>query len=351
MSDSSSLLPPPSPSEDWQAVAPSFERILESARPFRPAIAALVDETNGRQHKQQLRDLLDALDRDASVDAVFDEGEDIDPLRLEALDWRPEKEPNTKQTSPFSLQEDSAAEANKAVWRTVGYPATLALGLLGFSFLMWHILVPEMNSVFDDFELPLPPLTELVLNARPFILAGMFLCVGILIGWMFLPALIPASLRRTIAFLLPWIGKIYRNQAYGKFCHVLSIMLGAGAPRDAAIRVASRATLPKFVARKMEGITRVNNLPKESAFASTFSKLSRAPQRLAFLLQSDIADSKRSGALRELAADYYFRSTDGSQAYFAPIVVFVAGLMVIFTIIGLFMPLVSLITNLSSPFT
>jgi len=356
MVESSPLDPLPSPNlsnradEDWQAVAPSFERILQSARPFRPAIAALVDETTGRQHKQQLRELLDALEGDASVDAVFDEGRNIAPLRIEAIDWRPEKERDTKRPSLFSLQEDSAAGADNVIWRTVAYPATLTLALLGFALFMWSILIPEFRSMFQDFGLPLPWLTELIFNASPFIIAGMVLCIIILVSWMFLPSLVPTALRKTISFRLPGIGKIYRNAAYGKFCHVLSIMLGAGAPREAAIRVAGRATLPDFVVQELGDLAKYDghSCPSPSTTSNRMTTApSRLPKRLALLLQSDVADTERSTALRELAADFYFRSSDGSQSYFEPIIVFVAGLMVGLTIIGLFMPLTRLITNLS----
>lgn len=331
---------PHSERNDWQIIAPYFEKVLDAARPLRGAIEAYADETSDVQAKKRLRSLAADLGNSRSVDEVFNYGNDIDPARMEALNWGSLRH-KRKLKSSAKRPQSMANSTNRMVWRTLGYPLLVLTALLLFGLLMWNALIPQFRSMFDEFQLPLPPPTELVLGMRPFLIAGIFVCASAFLMWTLRKRIFGRGLRQRVAFRVPILGFVYRSSSYGKLCHILSILLRHGAPIEPALRVAARATLPKTLADNADRLAETSPDFTPAASAAQF------PRRLVVAMRTPLDNQQRSELLSELAEDLYARATRRSLLFWEPLLICFTGMGVGFVAIALFMPLVSLVTNLS----
>lgn len=336
---------PHSKREDWQAVSPYFEKVLESARPFRGAIQACADETRDSLEKKRLLSLASDLGNGCSVDEVFDYGNDIDPSRIEALCWGSRRQHEARLSLSSSIRPQAAVNAaNRNVWRTLGYPLIVILCLLIFGMALSSIIIRPFQEIFDDFGLPLPPPTRIVLGLRPYLILGVLACAATLLLWTYRKRVIGSQLRKGISFRVPVIGFIYRNAAFGKLCHIVSILIRHGAPMGPTLRIAGRATLPESLADSADRLAvPVTELGPPGTTGSTYG----FPRRLVLAMKTSLDDSERCQLLSELADDFYARATHRSTAFWEPIIIILAGLAVAFIALSLFMPLLSLITNLS----
>lgn len=335
--------PPHSAQEDWQQVAPFLDEILNAARPYRGAIEACAEEATRHSQKQRLLQIAHDLSENRQADEVFNFGHDMDPSHIEALQWNTSnrRDRHVQEHSPrFSSPSNPTADADRAVWNTIAYPGFTLLAVLLLALMMWSAIIPEFQVLFDDFELPLPPPTEMVLAMRPFIVAANILCIAAIVTWALRRWIFHQSFRRWLSFKVPFFGYIYRNAAYGKHCHLVSILLEAGAPLAPAMRVASRGTLPEQAAKAVSQLvdSRSPIAPPRSA---------RFPNRMFLTMQSTLNDQDKGAVFRELSRDLCARANHPGSDFLQPLMVFLVGLMIGFVIISLFMPLVSLVTNLA----
>jgi type II secretory pathway component PulF len=240
------------------------------------------------------------------------------------------------------------SDLQQRLFLTFVYPAILLTSMAALLVLFKIYVVDGFRTVFSDFGMRLPGLTQIYLDY-----AGV-------VGWTVLGLAIAvlvasvASLLRMGSWLgrfaawIPFIGPIACNERYFQFTRLMATLLDAQAPLPDALSVAAsamRGTMLQAQCRRATAAVQ-SGIPLDEAFVRA-----RFLNSLTCLVdwgqkKNALADAFRSAA--EMF-DARIQSTAALlnmivlPAAFAALVLFVG-----VSIIALFMPLISMITNLSS---
>ena len=103
------------------------------------------------------------------------------------------------------------------------------------------MMISQFEAIFMDFGVPLPFLTRFLLqSSHAFRLVWPFLAaagVGTLLLWIVLGLVISSSRRNSLLARLPIIGSLWRLSSWAEFCHLLAILLEARLPLPEALRL------------------------------------------------------------------------------------------------------------------
>ncbi len=231
---------------------------------------------------------------------------------------------------------------------TFAYPVIL-LSIIAVLLIFFQLLiVPEFASMYKDFGMRLPALT------------GFYLNYSGLVGWIFLGLAVTAIVVPAVALLplgswlghlsswIPIIGPIVRQERYIQFTRLMAALLEAQAPLPAALELAAVAMRGTLLAGRCRAASAAvqGGIPLDEAlagagFVDSLSCLVAWGQK-----KNALAEAFRSSAES-------FEAQSSSQTVLLsmivlPFIFLAIGAFVALSVIALFMPLISLITCLSS---
>jgi type II secretory pathway component PulF len=141
----------------------------------------------------------------------------------------------------FSKYANVGAEMKRALWLGLAYP----LFTMGLAFALLIVvdtyLVAQFENIFNDFGIPLPGLTIMLINTAHLIRAGwpvlLIFLVGAAVVWLVLRFALPAPSRNSLIDRIPVIGPLWRYTSWAEFCHLLALLLESELPMPEALRL------------------------------------------------------------------------------------------------------------------
>ena len=246
-------------------------------------------------------------------------------------------------------------DRTRANWFASLYPL-IVLALLLFVLVLLSVsVVPVFSKMFNEFQLKLPAPTLLVFSISRFITQMplmfcfvLFLLVGLIVGltkWTH--RLVEwCELDRSVGWLTA--GSSRNLASMSRFIDSLRTALELEAPLADAFEIAgvasNRRQFRVRAAQLANEIRYSDGKPFQSHVAHVF------PPILLHAVHAGEGGSPSFSLLRQLAENYRSRSKQESAWVangFGPIAIIGIGLLVGFTIIALFMPLITLVTALS----
>ena len=248
----------------------------------------------------------------------------------------------------------SVATTRAVVLESLLYPAVvllLATGLLG---LLLVFILPQFKLIFDDFQMRLPYITELVLLAGahpvPVLAVPLGIVIVVLVARMML-GMTPRG-RQTwarVVYSMPVIGTLIRAARLAAFAELLSVLVDYEMPLPEAFRMAGEASSdPLMAGRAWMIYTRLSQgMPLNIALRG----LGLLPEWVAWMAGAGEQRGGLAQSLRQIAA-VYRRQVDSRSALLRSVlpafmIVFTAGLMVGVFAIAVMLPLIKLIEGLS----
>jgi type IV pilus assembly protein PilC len=306
--------------------------VLQAARPLIPALRAYADEMPAGRRRHELVRICSLLESNdaASIAARW--------KRLPEY-WIPLLSAAAATNDPSRvlrefLDEAERAQALRIQWRRMlAYPAVvIALALAVLLFLSFAV-IPIFRELFNDFGLRLPGLTQLVLNVAQFLTHP----------WWLTPAALVLLLVALFAFrhwtspthgtnpLGNWYDRTFRRSSVmSRFARFIAELLQAGVEPSVALPLAAETSgLPEVGEGRVGG-------PRSSL--------------IAYAVSHDMPEATRTRLLKEVSncfADQSRRRASVVQGLFGPLAVCFVGGCVLMVVLALFLPLVTLINNLS----
>ena len=266
------------------------------------------------------------------------------------------------------------------------YPAvviSVAVGILTFIMIS---IVPAFKEIFNDFDLDLPPMTLMLVGISDWVVGNWFLIPGIPIGvWLFVKLVRKFKHGRfgwdLFMLKMPIFGQLVEKNILARTTRTLGTLISSGVPILEALNI-TRQTSGNAVFERMFG--KVNESIREGEpIAKPMQENAKPPFHpvtaffwfmfvagpvgvLLYLLkmnQKIVSDmvinmidvGEETGELDTMlykVADNYDEEvavlTESLVSLMEPLMIVVLGGMVGFIVISLFLPLVKLITSLSS---
>jgi type II secretory pathway component PulF len=238
------------------------------------------------------------------------------------------------------------------------YPPTLVLVSAMVLGGMGLFVMPKLQEIFSDFKLELPALTTRMFGVLESASLPLLALVGLLtllisgrtLATVFTPSPLPRGPLRTIgewiAWHVPGMAGVTRWRALADACHVLADAVEAGHSLERALSEACEARINVVLAGRLEfwrQVTLAGAAPADGAAKSEM------PPLLVGLLRTtggaDLHDLFRF--LGRYYDSRFARSTLLLQAAVVPALSLAMGAIVTVILLGLFLPLISLIDRIN----
>ena len=226
------------------------------------------------------------------------------------------------------------------VWRSFAYPLLLLVVAVAVTFFILGFVTPQFEELFYDFEVELPPLTLLVISSQPLLRAVFLTIVSLII----VGCLVPTAVYDRVLHFMPIVGHYRQCAQLAGFSRSVVALLKSGLSVPTAVERAGQCPgqpVLEAATRQLAASIRADQTqPANLPFGST----------IVFALTDEMELVPRCALLHELA-DVYDERADKLlrwlETVYEPLLAVILGFFVVLTILALFLPLVSLIQNLS----
>jgi type II secretory pathway component PulF len=248
----------------------------------------------------------------------------------------------------------TVAATRSIVLEALLYPAVvMALAAALFGLLMFCVL-PQFETVFRDFQMRLPVLTEAVLTLGRYPIPTITVPVALLAGVLLLWGMSRLTARgrqmwTRIIYAVPVIGTLMRSSRMAAFTDLLAVLVEHELPLPEAFRLAGEASSdPIMAGRAWMVYTRLN---QGTALGPALRGLGLVPEWVAWMAASGEQRGSLAQALRQIAG-VYRRQVDARAALLRSVlpafmILATAGVLVGAFVFSVMLPMISLIEGLS----
>lgn len=253
----------------------------------------------------------------------------------------------------LSVYIEKAVKLKSALKSAMVYPASIVLVAAGvITLILWKV-VPAFTELFVSMEVDLPLPTRIVIAASSFVGSfGIFILGGLgILGYLFRTYYATPKGRYNVDSLLlklPIFGMILRKIAVARFTRTMSTLIASGVPildcLDITARTAGNAVVEEaiFEVKKAveSGRTIVDPLKESGVFPAMVTQM--------------IGVGEETGALEAMlnkVADFYEEEVDAAvkdlMTAMEPAMMVVLGVIVGGIVISMYLPIFSLVSQLS----
>lgn len=236
------------------------------------------------------------------------------------------------------------------------YPGIMLSLLVLISIGMFGFLLPQFKNIYEGFGVELPPLTLLLIDISDlfvFFLTHAVITVPVTVllcggGIVMLRALAGPALTRRVAYEIPLLGRIIKLTGLSEFCHLLALLIENRVPLPQALMLVATAMRDPCLSQCAEDASRL--VEQGLSPASLQARVANMPVELVRVPgwghpDESLPQSLRSsGEIFAAQCDVNARAMAGAAT---PVVVLTVGILAIVTLVGLFMPLIKLLNDLS----
>ncbi len=367
--------------------------VSRSGLPLGPGLRALGEELSVGGFRSSLIELADAIDQGSPLTAALESQQGRIPAHIRGLVLGGLRTGKLGDVlGRFSSYAGIGAELKRGLWLGLAYPLFTIMLALALLMIVDGFLVAQFENIFRDFGVPLPAMTIALIETSRLVRAGwpvLAVVLGaVVVGWLVIRLFLPAPLRNSLIGRLPVIGPLWRYTSWAEFCHLLAILLESELPMPEALRLTGQGVQNSDVDRACRAMANDVENGKTLADAMSgrvpivkpsgpFDHLDPDQPRKASTLTMENLLSAREGAAavrrampRSLArllkwaeshraiaeilhmSGEMFEARSRSQAAFAGTVMSVLAvfgvIMGVFTVVvGLMLPLITLLSRLS----
>jgi len=327
--------------------------LARSGRPLGPGLGALGSELPRGRLRRSLFELSAALSRGKPLGAALEEQKERIPPHLRGLVQGGLRSGRLGDIlGRFSAYMGIGTELKRKLWLSLAYPILSILVAIALFVFVNVVLVTQFETIFRDFGISLPQLTVGMLLVSHALRSGwpalLIAVVGIVVLWLVLRVVLKPPDRRSLATKIPVIGGVWRYTSWAEFCHLLALLLESQLPLPEALRLAGEGVQNTDLDRACQVMAR--EVEQGGTLAQAMEARPELPSGLARLLRW----ATKQNAIAEILhmAGEMFEARAKGQAMFAGTVMAVLSVVIVLwgvfsVIIGLMLPMVTLISKLS----
>jgi type II secretory pathway component PulF len=216
--------------------------LARAGLPLAQCLQALSEELPRGRLKRSMRELAVTLERGIALDHAVNGQHHRIPPHLHGLVMAGMRSGEMGDLlDSFSEYVRVGTELKRKLWLSLAYPLiTMGIALILFVFICVYV-VSQFESIYADFNIPLPGITlALLVVARAvnaaWVSAGIVAAV-LICSLLAARLLLPRAFRRSLASRLPMIGTVWRSTSLAEFCHLLALLLNNHLPLPEALRL------------------------------------------------------------------------------------------------------------------
>jgi type II secretory pathway component PulF len=326
--------------------------ITKAGIPLERGLRELAEDIESRSMRQLVVQLADDLQGGMSVEDAFEKHKGAFPP-LFGLIVRAGVQSGRlgEMLTCLNRNCELATQTRRIIVEAVTYPVvilTLAAAILSVVMLT---VVPGFRAILADLTNHLPTLTRVIFAMSDHVLVfwvAIAVLAGIaLVGW---PALSRArgggarKFRERIITGLPLVGRLYGRSMLSRLADAMGLLIGAGCDLPTCLRLSAGATTSPRLIEQCETVAKGVETGQDPVAAG--QSCPAIPPILLYAMQTGYQREQLQDNLHDLSEMYLQQARmnqSALQAILMPVMLVLVGLVVGTIILGLFMPLVSVI--------
>lgn len=330
-----------------------FADLTSSQLPLAPGLRATADEMRPGRLRSSLRSVADDLDRGVSVVEALDARGGRLPGHLRGLVAIGAKTGKIGEVlGRFVAYNHVGADLRRQLWIGMAYPLlALSIAVAIFAYIC-TALIPSFESIFRDFGISLPWLTIAILTVSHAFAVSWWMLVEVVIGllaiWVLAFVLLSGPTRRALLAGVPVLGMVWRNTSLAEFCHLLALLLESEVPLGEALRLTGKGVRDASIDAAC--IATAHDVDGGLGFGQALARQPIFPTSLSRLIAWAEAHQSLPESLR-MAGEMYEAGARVQAGYAGTVVavfVILAILAVVVALVlGLFLPIITLIARLA----
>lgn len=211
------------------------------------------------------------------------------------------------------------------------------------------LIFPKFEAIFDDFDIPLPHMTSVLMSFSPRPRSGtsyfQFMVFGFFTFILLTSLAVSAAFRGKLGLILWWLpgGRhLERSRGLADACYVMATELNAGVPAPQAASIAADLAVNPFLRNRLRYWAQAVAKGDDLSLAARAASL---PRLFCNMLASGQSAGELPAALHFLRRHYdaqFSRTGLAVRGVLPPLVLLCAASVVGYIVIGLMMPLVAL---------
>ncbi|MBQ9344648.1 MAG: type II secretion system F family protein [Kiritimatiellae bacterium] len=249
--------------------------------------------------------------------------------------------------------QEKAQKIKAKVKSAMTYPIVVLVVAVGILVALMVFIVPKFQTIFSDMEVKMPAITQTVMDISNFMINHILVIIGIIIGIVIVFKLIGKSKAGryaydALALKAPAFGSLVTKNAISRFTRTLGTLMHAGVPVLQALNIVKETVGNEVVSK---GVASVHDAVKEGEnMAPPMASTKIFPP----MVVSMVEVGEETGALPDMLtkiADSYDEDIDNAVASITsviePMLIIFLAVIVGTIVIALFMPLLSIMGNIS----
>ena len=209
--------------------------LLSAGVDIKTTLELIEKEQTEAKDKALYREIMDAVISGLSLSNALKKTGKFSPYEYFSLEIGEESGKITIVMKELAEYYQKKLKQRRQIISALSYPAIVLFVSLGAIFFMMNFVVPTFADVYKRFGGKLPFITQVIVSASDFFLnyAGyFFLFVLITVGILFTQRNNELYRKISTALLLkiPFIGPIMRKIYLARFCHSMTLLMGAKIP-------------------------------------------------------------------------------------------------------------------------
>ena len=330
--------------------------ITKAGIPLERGLRELAGDISSRSMRRLVDAIADELEAGVSIEKAFEKRQKhFPPLYGRILKAGVETGRLSEMLTSLNRHLEMANQTKRIIFEAMCYPVVIlalaAVILTG----VFMFIIPQFESVLEEMTGgTLPGVTRLFLsmstNVVPFWTAvGLVIAAIVALFAMLSASAAGRRFKESLLIKIPVIGRVYHSSMLSRMAEGLAIMVAAGSDMPVSLRLSSGATGSEKLILESEALA---GQIEQGANILEAGQLCRViPRLFLYSIQLGTQRNELQDNLYSLGQMYAEQARCGQarlQAVLLPVMLIGVGCFLAMTILAMFLPMIGIITNLSS---
>ena len=331
--------------------------ITKAGIPLERGLRELAGDISSRSMRRLVDAIADELEAGVSIEKAFEKRQKhFPPLYGRILKAGVETGRLSEMLTSLNRHLEMANQTRRIIFEAMTYPAVILVLASIILTGVFMFIIPQFAAVLGEMTegSQLPGITRVFLgvsqNLVPFWTAVGFVIAAIVALYVMLSA--SASGRRfkeSLLLQIPVIGRVYHSSMLSRMAEGMAIMVAAGSDMPVSLRLSSGATGSEKLVLESEALAAQIEQGANIVEAGQFCRI--IPRLFLYSIQLGTQRNELQDNLYSLGQMYAEQARCGQarlQAVLLPVMLIGVGVFLAMTIMAMFLPMISIITNLSA---
>jgi type II secretory pathway component PulF len=330
--------------------------ITKAGIPLEKGLRELSNDVGSKSMRKLIDDIAGELEAGVSIEKAFEKRQKrFPPLYGRILKAGVETGRLSEMLTSLNRHLELAGRTRRIIFEAMSYPAVILALAAVIITAIFLIIIPQFETVLEEMVGGrLPALTLLFFgvarNLVPF-----WIVVGVLVAAILFTLAIlstfPAGRRfkESVFLQIPVIGRVYHSSVLGRMAEAMAMMVAAGCDMPASLRLSSGATGSEKLIAESEALAGQIEQGANILEAGQFCKM--IPRLFLYSIQLGTQRNELQDNLYSLGQMYAEQARCGQarlQAVLLPLMLIVVGGVLAMAVLAMFLPMIQVITSLSS---